>query len=307
MTPIVQTRALTKTFGRRRGIVDVDLEIAKGEIFGFLGPNGAGKSTTMRILMGLCRATSGTARVLGLDPFADASAVHARVGYLPGELALFPALTGQAHLDRFAAIRGLTDTHYRDALVRRFDVDLSRPVRVLSKGNRQKIGVVAAFMHRPDLVVLDEPTSGLDPLLRDEFASLVRETAEDGRTVMLSSHVLDEVQRLVDRVAIIREGRLVVTDTVAALRATVPRTMELRFASTVDSTALDELTGVTVTHRRPEAVTLSVTGEVAPVLRTAADLGAVDLTARPADLEELFLGYYRLDGPQDVTEDAGVA
>jgi len=207
MTGVVEVDCLTRRFGSRRGVTDVSFGIDAGEVFGFLGPNGAGKSTTIRLLLGLYRATSGRIRVFGLDPVRDAVAVHARVGYLAGDLALHPRLTGRQHLDRLGHARGLHDTAYRDELVERFGAELDRPVRVLSKGNRQKIGLVLAFMHRPDLLVLDEPTSGLDPLLQDEFATLVRETVTEGRTVFLSSHELDEVQRLVDRLAIIREGR----------------------------------------------------------------------------------------------------
>ena len=185
-------------------------------------------------------------RIFGRDPVTDATDLLRRIGYLPGELTLFQKLTGRTHLDRVARIRGLTDHRLRDELVDRFGVELDRPLHTLSKGNRQKVGLVLAFMHRPDLLVLDEPTSGLDPLLQDEFARLVRETADDGRTVLLSSHDLDEVQRLVDRVAIIREGEIVVTDTVEHLRLTAPRTVEFRFANPIDPQRFAELDGVTV-------------------------------------------------------------
>ena len=168
--PVVVVEGLTKRFGSNRGVCDVSFEVASGEVFGFLGPNGAGKSTTIRLLLGLYRPDAGRMRVFGLDPTRDGVAIHRRVGYLPGELALYPRLTGRQHLDRFARARRLTDLRYRDELVERFGVELDRPVRTLSKGNRQKIGLVLAFMHRPDLLILDEPTSGLDPLLQEEFA-----------------------------------------------------------------------------------------------------------------------------------------
>ncbi|HET7389021.1 MAG TPA: ABC transporter ATP-binding protein [Nocardioidaceae bacterium] len=293
---IVSVEALTRSFGRQRGVFDVGFEIGPGEVFGFLGPNGAGKSTTIRLLLGLYRPDRGRIRVFGLDPAKDSVEVHRRTGYLPGELALYPRLTGGQLLDRFASarsMRGPGERRYRDDLVERFEAELDRPLRTLSKGNRQKIGIVLAFMHRPELLVLDEPTSGLDPLLQDEFARLLRETADDGRSVLLSSHELDEVQRTVDRLAIIREGRIVETDTVEGLRSRSPRTVELRFASPVDTDAFAALSGVHVVSREPERVVLSLVGPVAPLLRLAADLDAVDLTARPADLDELFLTYYR--------------
>jgi len=293
MTTVVSVTALTRSFGQRRGITDVTFDVTGGEVFGFLGPNGAGKSTTIRLLLGLYRPTSGQMRIFDLDPTLGPVAVHRRVGYLPGELVLYPRLTGRQHLDRFASARRLTDHRYRDELVERFNAELDRPVRDLSKGNRQKIGLVLAFMHRPDLLVLDEPTAGLDPLLQDEFCQLVRETAATGRTVFLSSHDLDEVQRLVDRLAIIKDGRIVVTDTVDGLRAAAPRTIEFRFAAPVAPSAFDGLDGVRVVRGEGPSVVVSVTGPLGPLLSRAAALNPTELTARPADLEELFLSYYR--------------
>ena len=291
--PVIETHTLTRSFGPHRGIVEVDLRVEPGEVFGFLGPNGAGKSTTIRILMGLYHASSGTAQVLGLDPLPDAVEVHRRTGYLPGELAVYPRVTGREILDRFGSARGLRDTRYRDELIERFGAEVDRPTQTLSKGNKQKLGIVLAFMHRPELLVLDEPTSGLDPLLQLEFISLVRETAADGRTVFLSSHDLDEVQRVVHRLAIIREGRIVVTDTVDGLRRHAPRTIELVFDRDVETAALTHLDGVKVTKADPRRLRLTITGPVAPVLRAIAPLDPIDLLARPADLDELFLGYYR--------------
>ncbi|HVC40349.1 MAG TPA: ABC transporter ATP-binding protein [Candidatus Saccharimonadales bacterium] len=181
MTVVVSAEKLTKTFGSHRGIVGVDFKVAEGEIFGFLGPNGAGKSTTIRLLTGLSHATSGAAKVLGLDPIADAVEIHRRVGYLPGELALYPRLTGRQHVEFAAKVRRLQDRIFLAELVERFRVDLERPTRTLSKGNRQKIGILLAVMHRPELVILDEPTSGLDPLMQDEFERLMRELVSTGR------------------------------------------------------------------------------------------------------------------------------
>ena len=234
MSAVVEAAGLTRNFGPHRGVSDVAFDVNAGEVFGFLGPNGAGKSTTIRLMLGLYRRDAGTVTVLGHDPARDSVAINAQVGYLPGELALHQRLTGRQHLDLVARARRMTDLGFRDELVHRFDAELDRPVKTLSKGNRQKIGIVLTFMHRPDLLVLDEPTSGLDPLLQDEFARLVRETVDDGRTVFLSSHELDEVQRVVDRLAIIKDGQIVVTDTVEGLRSRAPRTVQFRFDRDVD-------------------------------------------------------------------------
>jgi ABC-2 type transport system ATP-binding protein len=293
--PVVATRRLTRRFGKRRGITDVTFAVNRGEVFGFLGPNGAGKSTTIRLLLGLYRPSCGHASLFGLDPRRDGVEVCRRVGYLPGELVLFPRLTGRVILDRAAHIRGQRDYRYRNELIDQFGAEVDRPVRTLSKGNVQKIGLILAFAHRPELLVLDEPTSGLDPLLRDEFTGLVRETVADGRTVFLSSHDLDEVQRLVDRLAIIKEGRIIVTDTVEHLRASSPTTVELRFTRPVDSTPFRQMDAVRVLSHDTSHVRLSVSGPMGTLLRVAADLDPVDMTARPADLDELFLSYYRAD------------
>lgn len=299
--PLVDVDQLTRRFGPRRGVTDVSFTIAAGEVFGFLGPNGAGKSTTIRLLLGLYRPTSGRMRVFGLDPARDGVEINRRVGYLPGELALPPKMTGTQLLDRFAHIRGLTDHTYRDALSTRFGAQLDQPVHTLSKGNRQKLGIVLAFMHRPELLVLDEPTSGLDPLMQDEFAHLVRETVADGRTVLLSSHDLEEVQQLGDRLAIIKEGRIIVTDSVDGLRRSAPRTVDLWFEGDVDTTRLTDLDGVELRGHADGRYTFSVTGTVAELLSTAGGLGAVDISARRADLDELFLSYYRDAADEDTT------
>jgi ABC-2 type transport system ATP-binding protein len=292
---VIATKALTRRFGRHRGVFDLNLTVNRGEVFGFLGPNGAGKSTTIRILLGLYRRSAGHAAVLGMDPSRDTVQIHRQVGYLPGELALFPHLTGRDILKRFARVRGDVDLRYRDELVDRFKVELDRPVRTLSKGNLQKIGVLLAFAHRPDLLILDEPSSGLDPLMQDEFARLVGETARDGRTVFLSSHDLDEVERLADRLAIIKDGRIIVTDTVEQLRSSAPKTVEFRFAHPIDPACFHGVDGVHVLSEDTTAVRLSVAGSIAPLLQIAVGLNPIDMTARKADLEELFLDYYRTD------------
>ncbi|HEX3929401.1 MAG TPA: ABC transporter ATP-binding protein [Nocardioides sp.] len=289
----MRLRGLTKTFGTTRGIAGVSLDVPTGGVFGFLGPNGAGKSTTIRLILGLYRPTAGTATVLGLDPWRDGAVLRRRMGYLPGELSLFPRLTGQETLDRFSAARGLSDLRYRTELVDRFGAEVDRPVHTLSKGNRQKLGLVLAFMDQPELVVLDEPTSGLDPLVQDEFASLLHETVATGATVFLSSHDLDEVQRVVGELAIIRDGSIVAVDTVQGLRGRSPRRIELWFPGPAPRMAFASLDGVEVLSVADNTMMLSVAGAVAPVLAAAADQDAVDITARSADLDELFRTFYR--------------
>jgi ABC-2 type transport system ATP-binding protein len=244
------------------------------------------------MLLALQRPTRGRAVLLGLDAGAGSAGIHRRTGYLPGDLELFPRLTGSQHIAWFARARAVRDHSLAEQLVDRSQVAVSRPVRELSKGNRQKIGLVLAFMHRPELLVLDEPTCGLDPLMQHEFEALLRETAAEGRTVFLSSHELGEVQRIADRVAIIKEGRLVAEDTVAGLRRAAPQKMEVRFRRPVDQAELSALSGVTVTGSDGPRVTLDVTGEIGPVLKVIASHDPVDLTSRPADLDELFLGFY---------------
>jgi ABC-2 type transport system ATP-binding protein len=292
---VIATKALTRRFGRHRGVFDLNLTVNRGEVFGFLGPNGAGKSSTIRLLLGLYRPSSGHAAVFGMDSSRDSVQIHRRVGYLPGELALFPRLTGRDILHLVASIRGHRDHRYRDELVDRFGAELDRPVRTLSKGNVQKLGVVLAFAHRPELLILDEPSSGLDPLMQDEFGRLVSETARDGRTVFLSSHDLDEVERLADRLAIVKDGRVVVTDTIEHLRASAPKTVEFHFANPIDPAYFDGLVGVQVLSADTTAVRFSVVGPIVPLLRVAVGFDPIDMTARPADLEELFLTYYRTD------------
>ena len=304
MTSAVETFGLTKRYDSVTAVSNLSLRIEPGQVFGFLGPNGAGKSTTIRMLMALQRPTEGRVSVLGFDAQADTVTVHRRIGYLPGDLELFPPLTGRQHISWFARSRGLDDRSLAGHLVDRFQVVTDRPVRELSKGNRQKIGLVLAFMHRPELLVLDEPTSGLDPLMQREFENLLQETAAEGRTVFLSSHELGEVQRSAHRIGIIREGRLVAEDTVEGLRRAAPQKMEIRFRRPVDQAELSSLRGVTVTAAEGPRVTLDVTGEIGPVLRVIAGHDPVDLTSRPADLDELFLGFYR-QSPAKKVPDAG--
>lgn len=299
MTAAIHTSGLSKTYGTTKAVVNLNLQIESGQVFAFLGPNGAGKSTTIRMLLALQHPTSGSASVLGLDAQRDAVDVHRRIGYLPGDLELYPRMTGHRHIDWFSHARAGVDKSYVADLLKRFDVVLNRPIRELSKGNRQKIGLILAVMHRPELLILDEPTTGLDPLMQHEFERLIRETVAEGRTVFLSSHELDEVQRLADQVAIIKGGRLVVTDTVAGLARSMPRRIELRFAAPVDSAAISALDGVRVVESDGTHMALDVTGPISPALRLIADLEPLDLVSRPASLDELFLDFYREPATQE--------
>src|SRR5512146_1480634 len=304
MTSAIETTGLTKRYGAVTAVDGLSLRVEPGQVYGFLGPNGAGKSTTIRMLLALQRPTQGAARVLGRDVATRSAEVHRRTGYLPGDLELFPRLTGRQHIAWFARARAVDDSLAR-RLAERFQVAADRPVRELSKGNRQKIGLVLAFMHRPELLILDEPTSGLDPLMQREFEGLLRETAAEGRTVFLSSHDLDEVQRTADWVAIISGGRLVAEDTVDGLRRAAPQKLEIRFRHPVDPAGLSVVPGVTVTAADGVRVTLDVTGEIGPALRVIASHDPASLTARPAGLDELFLRFYREDSPTAEVSRAG--
>jgi ABC-2 type transport system ATP-binding protein len=244
MSAIIQLEKLTKSYGEHRGVVDVDLEVSQGEIFGFLGPNGAGKTTTIRTLLDLIRPTSGRALVFGIESTADPVAIHRRVGYIPGEFTLYDRLSGGQTIQYFANLRGGVDPAYQTSLIERFDIDPKRRYKELSKGNKQKIGLVIALQHKPELLILDEPTSGLDPLVQQSFFELVREARTEGRTIFLSSHILSEVERTADRVAIIREGRLVKVDSIEGLRDLAHHQVELRFTGPVPTHVFESLPGV---------------------------------------------------------------
>jgi ABC-2 type transport system ATP-binding protein len=289
------TSGLSKTYaGKVQALVDLDLVVGRGEVFGYLGPNGAGKSTTIRLLLGLIRPTSGRSAVFGHDIENDGVAARRHIGYLPGDLRLADRLTGREQLDSLARLRGDVDERLRGELCERLQVVLDRPIRQLSKGNRQKLGLVQAFMHRPDLVVLDEPTAGLDPLLQEEVRSLLRETGADGRTVFLSSHSLDEVQHVADRVGMIRAGRLIDVDAVETLRERSLRHVTVTFAEPVDAAPFRSLASVRVTGSDGRQLRLSVPPSAMDALvKTIARQRVVDVVAEPADLEEIFLELYR--------------
>jgi ABC-2 type transport system ATP-binding protein len=292
MTAIIETEKLTKSYGSHRGIIEVDLAVEQGEVFGFLGPNGAGKTTTIRTLLDLIRPTSGRARVFGIESSADPVAIHRRVGYIPGEFTLYDRLTGKQTLEYFANLRGGVDPAYQASLIERFELDPSRRFREYSKGNKQKVGIVIALQHRPDLLVLDEPTSGLDPLVQQTFFTTLRETVADGATVFLSSHILSEVEKTADRVGIIREGRLVKLGTVDALRDLAHHQVELRFARTVPVADFESLPGVSDVVVDDHILRLRVAGAITPVVQAAARYELLDFVSREPSLEETFLAQY---------------
>lgn len=288
----IQIQGLVKHYGKFEALKGIDLDVHTGEVFGFLGPNGAGKSTTIRILLDEIRATTGTATLLGLDSRKDAVEVHRRIGYLPSDLALYPKMTGRDVLRFFAKLRGGVDWSFVDALAKRLDANLDKRTGELSTGNRQKVGLIAAFMHQPELLIMDEPNAGLDPLVQHEFHQLVRETVDDGRTVFLSSHTLSEVQRVADRVGIIRHGEMVAVEQVDNLRSVRRIGLLLdRDAVEADFSGFEGARDVQVDERR---VHLSFDGEVGDLLRFVGErYQIIDMSASEADLEEIFLTFYQ--------------
>jgi ABC-2 type transport system ATP-binding protein len=290
---VIRVRALTKIYRRGQvGVSGLDLAVEPGEVFGFLGPNGAGKTTTLRCLMGLIRPTSGGAEIFGRDPQRDAG-IRREIGYLPGELALYENMSGRALLGWLARLRGVSDLRPGLGLAERLQVDLGRHVHDLSRGNKQKLGVVLALMHTPALALLDEPTSGLDPLAQQEFAAIVAEARDAGRTIVLSSHVLSEVEQVAGRVAILREGGLVVVDSVAALKARALRRFQLEFTAPADPAPFRRLAGVREAEASGRFLRCAVAGPVGPLLRVAAADGLVNVISHEPDLEEIFLTYMK--------------
>ena len=295
MTAVIELEKLTKTYGSHRGIIDIDLTVEQGEAFGFLGPNGAGKTTTIRTMLDHIRPTSGRARIFGIDTTVDPVAIHRRLGYLPGEFALYDKLSGGQTLDYFANLRGGVDRLYQQDLIARLDVDPSRRFREYSKGNKQKIGLIIALQHRPDLLLLDEPTSGLDPLVQQTFYEVIREAKAEGRTVFLSSHILSEVEKTCDRVAIIRDGRLARVDRTQALRDLAHHQVELMFTDRVPVEEFTALPGVSDVVAEDHVLRMRVSGSITPVVRAAARYELRDFVSREPSLEETFLAEYGKD------------
>ena len=309
MTAAIETEKLTKYYGRSRGVMDVDLTVEAGQIFGFLGPNGAGKSTTIRLLLDLIRPTSGRARVLGMDVHRDRLAIDRRVSYVPGELSLYSELTGRQLLTYLGNLQGHVDADYREKLIQRLELDTSKRIKSLSRGNKQKVGLVAAFMIRPDLLILDEPTAGLDPFIQLEFEHLCEEARTEGRTVFISSHQLPEVEHLCDRVGIIREGRLLAVESIASLKERALRRLEIDFGSEVPLEAFANLPGVRDLTVDGEILRCTVMGSLDALVKTAAQFEVRNVRSVETSLEEIFLAFYGAGdtGTAEGVEEAGHA
>ena len=298
MAGIIEVERLTKRYGSKRGITEVSFNVAEGEVFGFLGPNGAGKTTTIRTLMALLRADSGTARIAGLDCWEDSVQIKKITGYVPGEPSLDPNLTGGQIIEYFANLRGGVDQGYVKQLIERLELDPSRKFRHYSSGNKRKVVLVQAFMHRPRLLILDEPTNGLDPLNQQEFDHMVREVREDGRTVFLSSHILSEVERNCTRVGIIRMGELVRVGGIAELKDIKRYEITITFGDAVSPQSFDRLAGVASVEALPDgrSLRLAMQGPADAVVKAAASHPVVSLTSHEPSLEDIFLRYYESDG-----------
>jgi ABC-2 type transport system ATP-binding protein len=286
----IRTTRLTKRFGTTDALVDLDLTVPRGEVLGYLGPNGAGKTTTIRLLLGLIRATAGRAEVFGIDAQADPVEAHRHIAYVPGEANLWPSLTGTETLHLLGRIQGRVESAYRDVLIERFEFDPSKKVRTYSKGNRQKLILIAGLMSRADLMLLDEPTSGLDPLMERAFRLCIGEARERGQTVFLSSHILSEVEALCDRIAILRAGRLADVGTLAEMRHLSAFRVEAEVEGTVPD--ISNVPGVSAVVIEGNRISCQVIGSIEPLLSVFAAAGVRHLTSREPSLEELFLAHY---------------
>ena len=290
--PAIELSGVVKDYGRTRALAGIDLVVERGRIFGFLGPNGAGKTTAIRVLLDLIRPTAGTARVLGFDSQRDSMDVRRRVGYLPGDLRMYESLRGEEFLDFIDSFRPeMRDATFRHELTDRLGLDPSKRIRALSKGNRQKLGFIQALMHRPELLILDEPTSGLDPLVQEEVARILEDAVADGRTVFFSSHVLPEVERLSETVAIIREGRIVAIEDVARLKARSVHVIEVTFAAAPPA-SLFALPGVEELRRDGNVVHVQAQGGIDAAIKAIAQCEVIDLRTQQQNLEDVFLAYY---------------
>ncbi|MGA1793638.1 MAG: ABC transporter ATP-binding protein [Thermoplasmatota archaeon] len=293
---MIETRKLTKYYGQARGIIDVDLSIRKGEIFGFLGPNGAGKSTTIRTILDFIRPTSGWARVNGMDPTKEGANVRRSVGYLPSDFGTYRAMTARAYLHTLLEMMDYKGENRIEELAQRMDLDLSRKIKDFSRGNRQKVGVVSAFMHNPQLAILDEPTTGLDPLMQQEFYKIVLEEKAKGRTVFLSSHILAEVEAICDRVGIIREGKVIVVEKMSTFKRKTGKMLNVEFDRLVDPDIFMRLMGVSdVKVKEGNVLVMTVSSHIDEVIKELAKHTVIDLTYDEVSLEDLFLKYYGRD------------
>jgi ABC-2 type transport system ATP-binding protein len=296
---VINTTRLTKYYGAQLGISEVDLAVNRGEVFGYLGPNGAGKTTTIRTLLDFIRPTGGSATIFGLDARQSTVAIHRRIGYLNGELSLYDDMTGADLLRYLGNLRGGLDWKYVQELAARFQCDLPRRIQGLSLGNKQKLGLLQAFMHKPELLILDEPTNGLDPLMQHEFYDLLNETKKEGRTIFLSSHILPEVEKVCDRVGIIRQGKLITVETIESLKSHSIRQLEIHFAAPVPKENFVNIPGVRDIIIRDNLLTCTVVGSLDALVKAAARFEVVNIISHEASLEDIFMTYYS-EGKNDV-------
>jgi ABC-2 type transport system ATP-binding protein len=299
----ITTKGLSKRYkaGSVYALKDLDLEIKAGEVYGFLGPNGAGKSTTIRTLMNFIQPTDGSAAILGMDIVRDSVQIKQSVGYLSSDMAMYPKMTGRQFLEYMGELQGGSDSAYRGELIRKFKPELHKKLGDLSRGNRQKVGIVQAFMHKPQVLIMDEPSSGLDPLMQEAFYDLLKESSQRGAAVFMSSHILSEVQRVCDRVGIIREGKLVVERDIAEMAKEAAHTFDITFAGKPPLGKLKALKGVSVSRHDARSVRVHVHGELSPLLGELSKQGVVKLDARQLDLEEMFMRFY--DGKAGTDDD----
>lgn len=296
----IQLDRLTKSYGKARGVIALDLEVSEGEVFGFLGPNGAGKTTTIRTLLDLIRPTSGAASILGLDSVKDSVAIRKRIGYLPGELVLWESMTTRQVLEHLGSLRGGLDVAYRDELLERLDVEPDRKIKDLSTGNKQKVGIVQAFMHRPEVIVLDEPTAGLDPLMQQVTYEVIDEARATGHTVFLSSHVLPEVERIAGRVGIIRAGRLIEVETVENLKQRAVKLIEIHFGFPAPRPEnLAGIPGISDVYVGGDIAQLKVGGSMDPLIKALTPYEVLSIRSHETPLEEIFLELYRNSSDED--------
>jgi ABC-2 type transport system ATP-binding protein len=294
VTAAIRTKQLTRYYGKTAGIIDLDLEVQVGEVFGFLGPNGAGKTTTIRTLMDIIRPTSGSATLLGFDSKDASLEARRRIGFLPGDLEMYETMTARQMCEFFGGLRDVDVTKGMEMFAERLDLDLDKTIGSYSSGNRQKVGIVQAFMHEPELLILDEPSLGLDPLIQQEFYRMLDEVRFEGRTVFLCSHFLPEVERVADRVGIVRNSRLIAVETVEGLKAKATRRFEFIFTERVPVEEFTRLPSVTEAHETNggSGVAVSVVGSVDALLKTAARYDTLNVISKEGDLESAFLAFY---------------
>ncbi|WP_347548905.1 ABC transporter ATP-binding protein [Pseudalkalibacillus hwajinpoensis] len=294
---MIELNGLTKKFSNGKGIFDVTFSISKGEVFGFLGPNGAGKSTTIRHLMGFMKPSSGSASISGLDTWNDAAKIQHKVGYLPGEISFLDGMDGLEFLRLVGGMRGLKNTDYRDELIHRLQFDVKTPIRKMSKGMKQKVGIVAAFMHQPEVIILDEPTSGLDPLMQRIFIEIVTEQKEKGTTFLMSSHSFSEIERTCDRAAIIKDGKIVVVENIHDLQQKQRRIFDVTFGS-IEEAGKVKLSGLEVVSLSENRAEIAVQGDYNQFIQALSSYHIRNIDIHEQNLEEVFLNYYDREADQ---------